>query len=243
MPFTPAHTAIVLPLARMRAWSATGLIIGSMAPDFEYFFKMSVDGKHGHTWGGLFYFDLPVTLVLSLLFHHVVKGNLISNLPVFLQRRFPQALLFDFKTALRKRPVVFLISALAGSVTHILWDAFTHGDGLFVKHLSFYKSIIVPFDGVNYPLWYALQHVSTAVGLSVVALVILLKPSFDTFTIRPSIVYWLTLVVVTGLVVGIRFAIYNADYNLGNVVVSSISGLCIALLVCGLINFRKVPSS
>jgi hypothetical protein len=68
MPFTPAHPAIVLPLIRSRYFSATGLIIGSLSPDFEYFFKMSVDSIYSHSKVGLFYFDLPVTIVLALLF-------------------------------------------------------------------------------------------------------------------------------------------------------------------------------
>jgi len=42
MPFTFSHPAIVLPLATLRRqWiSATGLIIGSITPDFEYFIRM-----------------------------------------------------------------------------------------------------------------------------------------------------------------------------------------------------------
>jgi hypothetical protein len=42
MPFTFAHPAIVLPLKHLpkRWYSLTGLIIGSMTPDFEYFIRM-----------------------------------------------------------------------------------------------------------------------------------------------------------------------------------------------------------
>ena len=56
MPFTPAHPAIVLPLIRSRYFSATGLIIGSLSPDFEYFFKMSVDSIYSHSKGGIILF-------------------------------------------------------------------------------------------------------------------------------------------------------------------------------------------
>jgi hypothetical protein len=83
MPFTPAHSAIVLPFVRInpKYVSATGLIIGSLTPDFEYFFKMSVNGVHGHTLPGLLYFDLPVATALALVFHLVVKRNFINNVP------------------------------------------------------------------------------------------------------------------------------------------------------------------
>ena len=83
MPFTAAHPALVLPFIKgnPRFISASGLIAGSLAPDFEYFFKLSVNGVHGHTIWGLLYFDIPVAAFLAVVFHAVVKNNLIDNLP------------------------------------------------------------------------------------------------------------------------------------------------------------------
>ncbi|WP_220463965.1 DUF4184 family protein [Adhaeribacter radiodurans] len=44
MPFTFSHPAIVLPLTLLlRKWySLTGLVIGSLTPDFEYFYQFSI---------------------------------------------------------------------------------------------------------------------------------------------------------------------------------------------------------
>src|SRR5687767_3554001 len=128
MPFTPAHPAVVLPLLRSKWLSATGLIMGSVAPDFEYFFKLSVSSLHSHTLPGLLYFDLPVTLLLSIAFHQVVKQNLIRNTPAFLQRRFQDTLDFDFIRFLTNHWLIFTVSAIIGSASHIFWDGFTHGD-------------------------------------------------------------------------------------------------------------------
>ena len=89
MPFTPAHPAIVLPFLKLRYFSATGLVVGCMTPDFEYFFKMSVDAIHSHSTAGLFYFDLPVTLILSVVFHQFVKSNFIQNLPLYIMVKEP----------------------------------------------------------------------------------------------------------------------------------------------------------
>ena len=98
MPFTPAHPAIVLPFLKIKPErvSATALVIGSIAPDFEYFFKMSVSGQHSHTLLGILYFDIPVTIGLAFLFHGVVKRNLIANLPAFFQYRFQPILQLEF---------------------------------------------------------------------------------------------------------------------------------------------------
>jgi hypothetical protein len=183
MPFTPAHTAIVLPFLRINPErvSATALVIGSVAPDFEYFLKMSVNGQHSHTFLGIFYFDIPVTIGLAFLFHEVVKKNLISNLPAFFQYRFQLLLQLDFKEHFKRYYWVVIISAGIGSFSHIFWDAFTHNDGFFAQRITLYKHMVVPFDGVRYPLFYGLQHISTYVGLTIVmTYIFLLKPDKNT---------------------------------------------------------------
>src|SRR5690348_4996229 len=151
MPFTPAHPAIVLPFLKARYVSATALVMGSMAPDFEYFFKLSVHSHHSHTLAGIFYFNIPVVILLSFLFHRVVKKNLIENLPPRLQRSFHDVLMLDFKRYFAEHYVVFIISAVLGAASHIFWDAFTHENGFFVQELSVYDGTVVPYDGVRYP--------------------------------------------------------------------------------------------
>jgi Domain of unknown function (DUF4184) len=242
MPFTPAHTAIVLPFIRMRPEriSATALIIGSMAPDFEYFSKMTVSGQHGHTLWGVLYFDLPVTIALSFLFHLVIKDNLVSNFPAFLQIRFCEMIQFDFTGYFKKYYLQFLICAAIGALSHITWDAFTHGDGYFATRISLYKQIWIPFDGVRYPLFYALQQFSTFVGLAIVCTyILLLKPSGSYKPKRPTVYYWILIVAIYGVVMFLRFAFTEKQIDLGNFVVSSVTALVIGVSVGGLVRFGK----
>jgi hypothetical protein len=238
MPFTPAHSAIVLPLLKSRYFSATALIAGSVAPDFEYFIRMAPKDIHSHTIAGLFYFDLPVVVLISLLFHQVVKNNLIENLPGFLQQRFEDTRVFNFIHYIKNNPFVFLSSALIGSISHLFWDGFTHGNGYFATHLPFYRGTIVPFDGARYPFFYALQHVSTYVGLFIVILFIILKTPKQITIKKPSIFYWILMILITVIVLIVRFSIKN-DWNLTNAVVSTISGSLIALVLCGFVNFKQ----
>ncbi|WP_276372084.1 DUF4184 family protein [Chryseolinea sp. H1M3-3] len=241
MPFTPAHSAIILPFIRSRYFSATGLIIGSLSPDFEYFFKMSVSGLHSHTKAGLFYFDLPVTIMLAIVFHQIVKANFIGNLPLFLQRRFQDTVQLNFLDYLKKNWLIFLTSALIGAASHIFWDSFTHNNRFFVRQFAeIYQSTSVPFQGANYPLFYVLQQVSTAVGMTIVTLYILFKkPVQDVALVAPKISYWLLVFAIGIAVLRIRFFIHSSDYNLGNVVVSGISGLLVGVVCCGFINFKN----
>lgn len=240
MPFTPAHSAVVLPFIRSRHVSATGLILGSMSPDFEYFFKFSVTSDHSHTLAGLLYFDLPVTFLLAWIFHQYVKINLIHNLPVSLQRKFQNVLNVPFESILLKRPATFALSAIAGAATHVFWDAFTHNDTFISRSLDIYQTVKIPYEGVNYPLFYALQQLSTGVGLLWVLIYVLLMPPETPMNLKkPNLIYWVALISIATVVVLLRFYIHSSDYELGNLIVTIISGLCISLVICGLIRFQN----
>jgi hypothetical protein len=246
MPFTPAHVSMVLPLLRIKPQhvSATALVIGSMAPDFEYFLKMSVSGVYGHTLLGIFYFDVPIAIVLALLFHGLIKKNLISNLPAFFQYRFHDLVSLDFRAHLKSHYWVVIISAGIGSFTHIIWDAFTHNDGFFVQRISLYKYVYIPFNGVRYPLFYALQHLSTMVGLSILIWYIcLMKPHEKILVSRPSFGYWALVLLISCGVVFLRFSFNRQSLNLGNFVVSSISAILVALLLSGFVKFKSISSN
>src|ERR1700712_1533317 len=90
MPFTLAHPAIVLPLRKLpKHWySLTGLIIGSITPDFEYFIRMRVQSIYSHTLWGLFWFDIPLGLLLTFGYLSFIRDGLVDNLPPALNRRF-----------------------------------------------------------------------------------------------------------------------------------------------------------
>lgn len=242
MPFTAAHPAIILPFLKVRYVSATALVIGSTAPDFEYFFQMAVNSRHSHALAGIFYFDLPVTFLLGWLFHAIVKKNFIGNLPVFLQCRLQDTLYAKTSNILFKRGMVFAFSAVVGAASHIFWDGFTHNNTYFTNTLPFYRGTYIPYGGVRYPLFYALQHISSIVGLVVIAIYLLMrKPSSAPSLQKPRLMYWIALVLITTSTVWLRFTIQVSDLEIGNFVVSVVSGLCLAAILCGLINFRNLP--
>src|SRR5262244_1922382 len=82
MPFTLAHTAAVLPLARLLGKRVvfSALVIGSMTPDVAYVVPGLTRGP-SHSLPGLFWFCLPVGLASYLLFHLLLKRPLAAALP------------------------------------------------------------------------------------------------------------------------------------------------------------------
>src|SRR3954471_24024851 len=89
MPFTFSHAAAILPfrLFAKHKTSLTGLVAGSMAPDFEYFIKMKGYSEFGHSWSGIIWFCIPVSICASFIYHYLVRDAFIYNLPVFIRKR------------------------------------------------------------------------------------------------------------------------------------------------------------
>jgi hypothetical protein len=132
-----------------------------------------------------------------------------------------------------------MISALMGSLSHIFWDNFTHSTGLFVNELPFYRGAYVPFDGVNYPLWYALQHISTFVGLTIIFVYVAFMRADGRTIVKPSFSYWLAVLTIIVIVIFIRFDFKPMQADIGNFVVSTVSASCLAVIIAGALPLRK----
>lgn len=162
MPFTLAHAAAALPFRRTRLM-LSAVVFGCFAPDFEYFIRLAPKGKFGHTLPGLFVFDLPFGLIMLWLFHRYAKEPLWTWLPEGLRRRTklgPRMLPLKSPA----QAALILVSILVGSVTHILWDSFTHPTLWLYHHwrlLSY--TVQLPLIG-SVPYYRLIQHASTAIG-------------------------------------------------------------------------------
>ena len=170
MPFTLSHPAAVLPLRRYGVFSA--LIFGSMAPDFLYFVPGHTFAYYGHTRRGLFFFCLPAGWVALWLFHVILKRPLAEL--------FPESIAAKLRTAVRpfgfgvwplgpERVMLISGSILAGALSHIVWDAATHANGIIAQEIPF---LMVPV--INIADWTILrvqlvQELSTVLGVAALA--------------------------------------------------------------------------
>jgi hypothetical protein len=242
MPFTAAHPAIVLPFLRWRRVSASALVMGSITPDFEYFLRMTLKGIHGHTLAGLFYFNLPLGMMLLLVFHSVVKIPWIDNLPKAIQARLQPLRMFNFTSYLKQRYLTVIICLLIGSCSHLFWDSFTHYHGYFVHTFrSFYSQVYVPLGNVRYPLFYALQYISSGVGMTLIVYYLFRLPS-QKVNREINMNYWLVLCAITLSIYLMRLAIIPDKVDLSNQVVSFIAAFLWSVIVCGWIFRPKKPT-
>src|SRR5690606_7235327 len=230
MPFTFSHPAIVLPLTFLpRQWlSLTGLVIGSMTPDFEYFLRMRIKSNYSHTIDGLFWFDLPLGILLAFIFHNIVRDSLFDNLPTILKSRLTKFKQFDWNNYFKKNWLVVAISVLIGAASHIFWDSFTHDHGYFVQAIPALTNT-VDILGRQVPTLKILQHSSTLLGGLVIVFALFKLPPDKNVAGQLNIKYWGILTTLTLTIIAVRL-LSGLDYKLyGHVIVTAISAGLISL--------------
>lgn len=240
MPFTFSHPAVILPLTYLpKKWfSLTGLVIGSLMPDFEYFLRMRIKSNYSHTLDGLFWFDLPLGLLLTFIFHDIVRNSLFDNLPTFFKSRFSIFRQFDWNEHFKRNWFVVVISILIGAVSHILWDSFTHERGYFVQTIPTLTNTI-DLCGRQIPILKILQHSSTIIGGLVIAFAIYKLPIDKTESENVNLKYWIIFAGLTLIIIATRLLCGLDIRQYGNIIVTGISATLISLISTSLINEKK----
>src|SRR5882724_4866195 len=174
MPFTISHVAAVVPfsrpLARWRLLSAT--IIGSMVPDFGFLMPWRPARIETHSAIALLTFCLPVGLATFWIFQRMIKTAVMEVLPDHTYSRWrPLAAPADLWSL--RQWVLAACGIVAGAITHLVWDAFTHEGARGVRMIPALDDPIVDIAGhrlVGARLW---QDLSSLVGLAIVLGVII----------------------------------------------------------------------
>lgn len=167
MAFTLSHAAVaplLYPLFRQQIPLAA-LAFGAMAPDMLRLFGSQ--SYFGHTWSGVFTIDVMVSLILCGLWYALYRPLIYA-----LFNRTPLPLTGGWIHGL----LVHLVGAIIGSITHLIWDGFTHNDfrrfswsAEFLQHM-----VALPFLTAPMPLYHVLQYATSLVALPLLGL--LLKP-------------------------------------------------------------------
>lgn len=144
----------------------SALVIGTFAPDFEYFIRLGPRGRFGHTIPGALVLTLPVALATLWIFHRYVKAPVVRLFPHGLQSRLAKYL-GEFRFGGVRRFLLIVASTLLGIATHLLWDSFTHVNTWLWRRWEFlHEPISVPVLG-TIPHYKLLQLASTVAGMAV----------------------------------------------------------------------------
>src|SRR5437868_5069951 len=221
MPFTFSHPAAVLPLRILpRHWfSFTGLIIGSMVPDFEYFLRMNVESNFSHTVAGIFLFDLPVGIIAAFIFYNIAAAPLIDNIPAFFASRLSFLKNSDWNNYFKNNILKVCLSFIAGAILHVVWDNFTHENGHFARAIPGFSDVRMVY-GIQTAYCHILQHASTLVGGLMVAVSVLLLPVDVNYQPTLSVNYWRIATILFILLVAVRLWFGLGPNWLNNLAVS-----------------------
>jgi hypothetical protein len=236
MPFTFSHPALVLPFYAMgrKYLSLSGLVMGSIAPDFEYFFRMKKGvSQYSHTLAGVLYFNLPLSLLLLFLFHGFIRRPLVLHLPPWLFKRFYFYHSFQWSPYFKTKWIRVVVSVLAGATTHLGWDWLTHtnADYLYVRQHQFFFFSSWQHHSVIYILVHSMHSLA---GLAVLAAALRKQPVGPEVE-RPTawIPFWSKLIAGAFFITLIRFLL-NVQVQIGDLAVSFIAAIFLALLFISL---------
>jgi hypothetical protein len=231
MPLTFSHPAIVLPLNYLpKKWvSLTGLIAGSVAPDFEYFFRMKVSSIYSHSWLGVLWFDFPVALLLCFVYHDIVKQQFIANLPAVLNRRLITYQTFNWNKHSAQNLLIVVSSIFIGIASHLFWDSFTHATGYFVQLWN--MAIPVHVLSIQIPLYKVIQHTSTLIGGIIILIAIYQMPKHPVNNNSSIAKYWLIVSGITLSVIIFRLLSGLNYHQYWNLIVTTISAAILAIVL------------
>ncbi len=249
MPLTPSHAVaapliqrVIRPLGIILPMSA--LVIGTMAPDFEYLIRLSPGGGEWHTRVGLLEYCLPAGLATWLIFRSVIGPTLLRLLPPGLGHA-ARATVAPGPTY---RLVPGALAAIAiGTVSHDLWDSFTHTDGWAARQLPWlwHPFYLGPHEWMRY--FMVLQYVSSVLGLLAVVAILwhwVAKQPKAARRVPVGERAWRLREAALLLLSAIAGAILNVSrshppgraWTLGLAAVGAMSALALALLVYGILD-------
>jgi len=248
MPFTISHAAAALPFRRTRL-VLSAVIIGCMAPDFEYFIPFQHHGSFGHSWLGVFTLDLSLSLIVLWLFHRYAKEPLAACLPASARARLhlgPRSVSFNSPSHFG----LIVVSILVGIATHLFWDSFTHAGYWTSDHLAFLRiSVVLPLFGPRH-IYDILQYFSSAFGIAVLLLWGLQwyrratpirsrqtprSLKIDRIAIASAFLIALVVAIIRAVAFGTPNGVHGAQRFMTIIAVTGIAVFCFQIVVYGIV--------
>lgn len=168
MPFTGAHPAAIIPLAKHR-FILSALIIGSIAPDLGYYVGFATPNRISHSILGIFLFSLPSGFLFFLIFHYILKRPLLELFPDSLRSRLFKYTKKSGYLSFKQLKLVIL-SIIIGAFTHIAWDTLTHEHEWKQHGMNFVEYRVLRTSKGSIALHHIFQHGSTVAGLTIIAI-------------------------------------------------------------------------
>jgi hypothetical protein len=263
MPFTISHAAAVLPFSRyLSRWRLlSACVIGAMVPDFGLFFPWRLGRVETHSAMSLITFCLPIGLLTYWIFQKLIKTPVLEVLPEGAYARSrPCAPPADIASVLQW--VRASGGLLAGAVTHLVWDGFTHEGARGVHMFPWLDDPFLELGKRHYDALRLMQDLGSLLGLLIVLALVAYalrrgtEGAVPDRPLSPSERHrWVLAFALTAVAMSIAFHYYSrmglpaARSIVGlasDIAVSALRGLAAALITISLIlqiRLRRYRSS
>lgn len=217
MPFTLAHPAAAL-LLRRAPLPMAALVAGSMAPDVPMFVRLRGFYDLTHSPVGVLTVDLALSVVGVALWFALLRDPLVDLAPDPVRERLAATARYT-----NRQWLLVPLAAVLGSVTHLLWDSFTHYPRWGVRHVDWLRTTHHGHLGSEWA-----QYGSSVLGLLVVAGWAAITVARRPRVVRPATVPGLhpvglvvvsLVTVVSGLAAGITTSLPGVRYFLSQTAV------------------------
>jgi hypothetical protein len=251
VPFTISHTAVVLPFSRLLArWKLlSAAVIGAMVPDFRVFFP-GMPRVETHSAVALITFCLPVGLITYWLFQLLIKTPMVEVLPEGPYARWrPFAAEADLQSL--RQWLLAALGILAGALTHLVWDAFTHDGGRGVRLFPVLDDSIIDFGSRRMPAIYVMQDLGSILGLAAVLAMVCYGLRRGRQAVVPKRLVarheryaWLSIYALAGMICSTAFYLWATQGQppthsivalASGMAIASLRGLTAALLIVSLV--------
>ena len=229
MPFTFSHPAILLPLRFLNKnyFSITGLIMGSMVPDFYFLLQMRTSDNFSHEGYGILLLNLPLAIVLCVIFHNIVKQPLVASLPNVLQKKCMPFYSEKWNHYFLLNSWKVLLSIVIGVFSHLFWDSFTHSDGYFVEHIAYLNHEVL-----SVPMYELAQYLFSILGLvMIVRFVRNIPTQYSQSRGRFQLSFWISFVIIAISIFVLRFVFLPVVLLPDDIILSAFGSLIYALLL------------
>lgn len=220
MPFTFAHIGFILPFKKWtKSFSITGLVFGSITPDYDILFRFTKIRFHVFQYDikTILFLIFPISVLSAILFHVVCRNILISNLPNIISNNYMKYREFNFLIYIKTHYFRFTISILFAILLHLLLDYFCHILDASLVRDFFYKktqNIILSKLGFMIGIYFLPVVFSLIGGLLVynhfknelIYLTINLKN-------KSKILFWILIVFFTLFFSNLKLMLTEIEYN------------------------------
>jgi hypothetical protein len=195
---------------------------------------------------GLFVFDIPVTLLLTLIFHLWIRNLLIVYLPAPFNRKFAKYLPQQVVPYLRRKWYLVAFSGLVGAVSHIFWDLLGTPRGWLYHQAPDFFGGQLTIGLWTAKIYLIIEYGGSLIGLLFIAALFVREKGerpVQEISLWYKLLFWLSIVVITGLVMWLKVIIDPRSYSIGSLFVIGISGFFLGIIVtCTVFSLTKQGS-